>query len=83
MSALHCPAWMSYIIVRAAFVASVTCETPLVSRQIRKLSMVPNSNLPFAASSRDPSCWSSSHFTLVPLKYGSGKRPVILAMVSP
>ncbi len=45
--------------VRLALLSSVTCTAPPVSRQIRKLSMVPNSTSPRAARARKPSVVSS------------------------
>ncbi len=67
---------MSYNIVRAAFVASVTWDAPPVSRQIRNVSTVPNANSPASARTRAPSILSSSHATFVAEKYGSSNRPV-------
>ena len=59
--------------VRDAFVTSITCCSPPVSRQTRKLSTVPN-----ASPSRAP-CSRSSHSSFVAEKYGSGTRPVFAA----
>ena len=79
---LHRPFRISYISVRAALVASVTCSFPPVSFQIRKLSTVPNNSSPASARSRAPSTLSSTQFSLVPEKYGSSKRPVLLVTIS-
>ena len=59
--------------VRDAFVTSITCCSPPVSRQTRKLSTVPN-----ASPSLEP-CSRSSHSSFVAEKYGSGTRPVLRA----
>ena len=45
---------MSYNMVRAALVASVAWTLAPVSRQIKKLSTVPNASLPAIARSRAP-----------------------------
>ena len=55
ISADHAPRWMSYSIVRAAFVASVAWTAPPVRFQIRKLSMVPKASSPASARARAPS----------------------------
>lgn len=52
-------------LVRLALVASVACTSPWVSRQIRKLSTVPNAKLPASALERTPSTLSSIQATFV------------------
>ena len=51
----HCPVSMSSSAVRAALLASVACTLPPVSRQSRKVSMVPKASSPRSAASRAPS----------------------------
>ena len=53
-SSSHCPRWMSNSIVREALVTSVACTRPPVSRQSRKLSMVPKASSPRSARARAP-----------------------------
>ena len=48
------PRWMSNSSVRAALVASVACTLPPVSRQSRKLSIVPKASSPRSAAARAP-----------------------------
>jgi hypothetical protein len=54
--------------VREALVASVACTAPPVSRQIRKLSIVPARSSPRSARARAPFTLSSSQAILVPEK---------------
>ena len=63
-------------IVRLALDGSVTWALPPVSRQARKVSMVPKASSPFAARARAPFTWSRSQRSLVAEKYGSSTRPV-------
>ena len=67
--------------VRLALLTSVTCRLPPVSRQIRKLSTVPNRISPRAARARRPANVSSRCLILVPEKYASTTRPVFLRNV--
>ncbi len=64
-SSSHCPLPISSSAVRAALLASVTCTLPPVSRQSRKLSMVPKASSPRSAAARAPSTWSSSQTILL------------------
>ena len=66
--------------VRAALVASVRCDLPPVSRQSRKVSMVPKARLLASAAGRAPSMRSSSQAILEAEKYGSMSSPVLRAM---
>ncbi len=59
---------MLYISVRLALVASVTWDFPPVSRQMRKVSMVPKQRSPFAPRARAPFTLESIHESLVPEK---------------
>ena len=80
-SASQLPSRMFISRVRAAFVASVACTLPPVSRHNRKLSTVPKARRPSCAAARAPSMWSSSQAILVAEKYGSSTRPVRAVIV--
>ena len=67
---------MSQSSVRDALVTSVACVLPPDSRQMRKLSMVPNAICPASARARSPATLSSIHLIFVAEKYGSSTRPV-------
>ena len=54
----------------------------MVSFQINHVSIVPKSKSPFSARSRTPLTLSRIHFNLVPEKYASITRPVLLRIVS-
>jgi hypothetical protein len=75
-SSSHCPLTMSYISVREALLASVTCTWPPESRCTSHESIVPKASSPFSARDRAPSTWSRSHSSLVPARYGSSTSPV-------
>ena len=60
IGSLHSAVAMSHSRVREALVASVACTRPPVSRQSRKLSMVPNASSPRSARARAPATWSST-----------------------
>ncbi len=66
--------------VRDAFVTSVTCAAPPVSRQTRKLSTVPNASSPAlgARAQRRRRCRAASAI-LVPEKYGIEHQAGLLA----
>jgi hypothetical protein len=61
--------------VREALVWSVACTAPPVRCHTSQLSIVPAASSPRSARARSPGR-SSSHSSLVPLKYGSVTRPV-------
>src|SRR5262249_31533706 len=63
--------WMLKRSVREALETSVTWVRLPVSCQTSHVSTVPNASSPRAARSRAPGTSSSSHASLVPLKYGS------------
>ena len=67
---------MSHSRVRDALVTSVACVLPPDSRQMRKLSTVPNAICPASARARSPATLSSIHLIFVAEKYGSSTRPV-------
>ena len=73
--------WMLNSSVRLALLTSVTWTLPPVSRQIRNVSMVPNSTSPRAARARRPSNESSRCLIFVPEKYASTTRPVFFRNV--
>ena len=67
---------MSNSSVRLALLTSVTWQRPPVSRQMRKVSTVPNRISPASARARSPGVVSSRCSILVPEKYASTTRPV-------
>ena len=68
---------MSKSSVRLALLTSVTCCLPPVSRQMRKVSIVPNRISPRSARARRPGIVSSRCLIFVPEKYASTTRPVL------
>ena len=75
-SALQACRSMSNSSVRLAFVGSVACTRPPVSRQIRNVSTVPNRISPAAHRSRRPGIVSTRCTIFVAEKYGSSTSPV-------
>ena len=62
--------------VRLALLGSVTCAAPPVSRAITYESTVPSASAPSRTPAHSCGSCSASQANLVPVKYGSSRRPV-------
>ena len=73
--ASHCRLFRFISEVREALDTSVTCASPPVRRQIRKLSTVPAATRPLRSARPRPDVFFNSQRYLLAEKYGSSTRP--------